>query len=346
MSTFTPLKQVYLSGIDISNYVADFSVIPQQVGEYGQVTINSLQSLTGINQDGFWDSLNPASPFYGVVNLNAFELVVTLEGVTIFSGEIISIVADNQTRTADVIVRDALQQKMEHGCEYASEAPESPALAIANICDLYLIPFDNASFGRANALYSADSVVVSCYLLRPDLTTIEVIQMLCELGCARVWSQEGTLYIDVYRDDRDVSPVVIIQDDVATYRTATLWQAPMVTPIEKEKTTGYAITWVGGETTFGPDSASRKSINGGNDQPIRVQTLQSAIWIGEKWLSYLSAPQKRVEVVTDAQIGRALALLYPIEIEYTRGNWANIIADTVVIDNSDKLVSRIVALTR
>lgn len=336
------MRIVYLSDIDITEYVIEIPDSEQAQGEFGQLLINDIPTMTGLNITSFWDQRYPGSPFYGAATLFDFPIRIEQDGVDVWKGHILSINADNEQGTAIVGLRSTLQATLEKGCIYVSSAPESPSQAIKNICYLYGIPIDTASFGYAEGIYSSDNVEITVLLVRPDMSVLDAIQQIANIGIAQVYSVNGVLYYDVYREHS--APAIYTFDDAEF--GADLWRAPSVNSIEKEAIKGYSISYISGVAEFGTDVEKGKSIQAGGESPIRIETLQAATWVGEQWLSYLNRPQQLVQWECATSLAKSFILGSPIGISYTIGQWDALTVDLCRISPGDRLKSILTGRTR
>lgn len=332
---------VTLANQDITRYVTNIPSFVDSVGLYGQITVNQINSITGINANGFWDAENPASPFYHA-DPKGYQIEITKNGIPIFSGKILSISIAG--RTATVNLQSALTKAFESGCIYLSEEIQTPAEAVRDICLLYEIPIETASFTASNAEYSDNNVWIEVFSPRPDQTVFQVLQAIAEIGVAALSVVKGKLRFDLYR--RRDSPGIVTISDSKHQRDSKLLSIPAVTTIEKDRTVGYSIQTVQGIASLGSEIDQGKTISAGVESIVQIKTLSAGIWIGEKWIEYLNRPQNRVTFTTAAGIGRDLPLLSPIDIEYTGGGWNQFTADAVSIDVSSLVNAVVTAETR
>lgn len=335
-------RQVFLFDNDISDYVITLPNITLQAPNYGQLLISDYPVIVGNNIDGFWDKKNSASPFKGSNDLQGYRVQIKQNGVTVFTGSIQQIQANNDSKTAQITLRSDVQKALEKGIIFASSVQKSPSETVVDICNLYNIPVDSSSFGYSSSIYAVDNVLISALWIDPGVTVLEAIQQIAEIGCARVFLFNDVLYFQVYEEKTSAA----IYEFSESLTQGNLWSNPQVTSIQKEKATGYSITWTGEPVaTFGDDSGQFKSITAGYDSPIRIESLQAAVWIGEKWLSYLNRDQEQITFQTDIEIGSVIPLLSPVSVEYE--GWSDIeTVDIIGIDNGSNLFSVITGETR
>jgi hypothetical protein len=333
------MRQIYLLNNDISQYVITVADIVLNIGDFGQLTINDLTTLQGDNTRRFWDKSNPASPFYGARELSNYEITIYNDDVLVFTGVIQSLQADNDNKTATITLKSYIQLGLEKGLIYASSAATNPAIMIQEICSLYKIDIDGSSFGRASSIYETDLVRTSA-LFKNQGKVLDGIQNICEIGIARVYSQFNKLYIDVY-DPSDSDSVFTLSDksyrDSAVERRqgVTLLGHPNINTVEKEPINGYNIQCVGGvgglAAVFGDSTAQGKSIDGSYNSPVRIMNLQSAVWIGERWVSYFANSQYIINCKTQSRYGKSIQLGFPIGIQYRGSEYS---ADIISLNNS------------
>ena len=332
---------VLLNDEDITQFISGNPLIPQMVGDYGQLTINDLPSMTGINTSFFWDPLNQQSPFYQAQDLTQNRIKLVRNSLTIYDGFIqqINIAAD---RTSEIILRSFLQEALEQGVIYVSDVPETPTDIVERIASLYEIPIDYISFGAANRVYSQNKILFMSFMDLAELSILEAMQNVAEMAMGRVYVQNNLLKYDVYFD-RTAQPVFEITDDPA--KTATMYGTPLVSPMEKEKVSGWSIEWVGGLAQEGTIRQA-KTIQAGPDDPIQIMTLQSAVYLGDLWLQYLNTPQNRVTVAIPAPFGESLSLNNPVRVEQTLTNWSPFVMDLTEIVATDNVQYTVTGIQR
>lgn len=338
-------RKVYLFTTDISKFVMDVDNIVQSAGEYGQLTVNEIPGMTGRNTTGFWDVNNPSSPFYGNTQqqLNNQKITIVLDGVTVFYGGIRNLQSDNLARTCAIELQSALQFTLERGSTYASEAKETPSQAIANICLLYNVPFDSASFAAATATYLDNNIYIEVRDDDPWNTVMDVFQLLIDAGVGRLYSLNGILYYDVY-SVRTIASSYTFSDRHSG--RVTIYSHPTSDYVTKDLVNGYSVETMEGIAPFGAPEEQSKQISGGVDSLVRILDLQSGVWIGDLWLSYLNRPQKRIEFGIPSSIGKSLVLNTAVTLDYTLQNWLPTVIDINTIDNTTRVISKIAGLTR
>lgn len=337
-------RKVYLFTTDVSQYVIDVPNIVQSTGEFGQLTINEIPSFTGNSIAGFWDVNNPVSPFYGAgSDLSGYTITIELDGVNVFVGSVLSIETSNHDGTSTVSLQSSLQKAMERGAIYASPAPETPSEAVAGILNFYLIPYDPGSFAASTAIYDADLVVCEVRAIDPNLKVIDLLQNVLDIGVARLYSLNGVLFYDVYQTQTQAS-LATFSDAVAG--PVTIYSHPISGWVQKDQITGWSIDTVVGTFTTGNTAQQGKSISAGVDAPVRLLDANSAVWIGDAWISYLNQPQKRIEFGIPAAYGKSLPIGSAVTLEYNSMNWDTTILDLIEIENTTRVMSRIVGVTR
>lgn len=342
------MRRVLLFDQDITKYVTAIPAVVYTAGEYGQLVVNDLPNLTGDNRRGFWDTGNQASPFYGATTLNNFPISIENDGVTIFSGRVQQIQADNTTRLANVILKSDVQAKLEKGIVYASSQADTPANLVKEICDLYKIPIDSASFGSSNALYSANLVLVNAFF-QGDTDIQGALQTIAEIGCARIYVINGRIHFDAYQE-KTADPIFNFSDDTFGAAGVLLFSHPATAILEKQPIEGYRVEHMQsgnpaiGDGIRGNENQWGKTISAGVDSPVRIVNQQSAVFIGELWFSYLNRKQVSHTIGIPTRYGKSLGLGMPISYSY-RGR-PPLTIDITQIDNSAKVQSLVTGVTR
>jgi hypothetical protein len=338
---------VSLLGQDVSNLIQGLPALPLASGTFGQLCVSNLPELVAINDSGFWDIQNPASPFYGAPSLSGYTIDVYNGGVLVMAGTIQSIMADYASATATVMIRGSLQAALEQGCEYVSTNGATPSALVSDLLTVYGFAVDPGSFGAAEAIFAADNVSLYARFLDPALSIMDALQMVCELTCSRIYVVNDVFYMDTYTT-LTTDPIVTFQDRRETGQPNTIWSkgGPSTTDLEKEASGGYVVQWAGSpDASFGNTTSARKTISGKNDQPLTITDFDTAVWIGRQWNTYLNRPQQQITFGVPPDYGAQLALGFPVAIDYHR--WAGAVTvDLIGIDNSDPAVTTLTGLTR
>jgi hypothetical protein len=340
------MTNVTLNGDNIDKYVMSVSEIKQSAGEYGQLTSIDLPSLTGENTTEFWDTTNPASPFYGNVQLSKNRIEIIRNGVSVFNGVITAIESDDQNRSANVSLKSDIQRVLEKDIIYASEETATPSQMVSDICSFYNIGINATSFSRSNSIYTQNNIKCSAFY-KGDTTIQNAIQQIAEIGVARAYISNQLMNFDVFRT-RTAAGVFTVSDDPFTTGSITLKSNVTTMNLEKEPKQGYRIEYVNGEgplaATLGNESQQEFTISAGNSNPVRINNLVSAVWIGEKWIEYFNRPQQMFTFGIPAEIGKILNINDPITLIHRDRGLIDL--DIVGINNSKKVVSIVEALSR
>jgi hypothetical protein len=342
------MQQVLLLENDIGDFVSQVPGVELNAGEFGQVVTAPIPSITGNNVTGFWDTQNQASPFFGAMSLDGYQIQIINDGQITFTGSILNINADYESLTANVNLRSDFQTALESGCIYVSPLEgETPSQAAANILTLYDIPVDAGSFAAATSIYSDDNVLIRIQSLLPDQTILGVLQLIADVGVARISLSAGVVRYDVYNPDLDTESLYTFSNDVRNPDGCTILEpSPNTEDLQKDLTQGYTVEWAGTPTAdFGADTARKKTVSGPSDGVLQIMNFQAAVWIGERWLAYLQRPQRRVTVTVPVEIAKQLDVGYPVSIQY--GRWgAPLLIDIVLINASEKVAATIGGVTR
>jgi hypothetical protein len=337
------MRTITLNGNNITSYILTIPNIENQASDYGQIATLAMPNLVGDNRTYFYDINNPASPFYGAIDLSKYSVEIIDNGLVIFQGTIDSLQSDNTTKQANITLKSDIQRILEEGLIYASDATSSdPATMVREICTLYKIPVNSETFNRSASIYNADNVSTTAFF-QGEGTILDGIQQIAEIGCARVYTDNNALSFDVF-STRESDPIATFSDDRIDTSYKPLYSHINPQNIPKEPINGYKVEWVGGfPATFGNSEKQGKTISGTYSNTVRIMTLQAAVWIGEKWLEYFSTPQNLINFRISTKIGRSLRLNYPVQLRY-RG--INTIVDISSIDNSNIVYSEMWGQTR
>lgn len=306
--------QIYLDGVDISRHCIDIDELAYNVGEYGQLFTIDTYNITLDNIRGLFDSDSANSPFYNN-ELTNHKMAVYMNGSLITEGFISQCKPDSEKKTSVITLIPSNINKLDQSCIYASSEEATPSAIVSEICDLYKIPYDQLSFFGSSSVYELDNVYLSVFF-ENECSIREAIQQIAEFACARVYMYRNKLYFDVYREtSTSITPAYIFSDD-STIGIVNLWSTPRSENVNKQSLTGYKIEYIDGTAEYNTDGETNKSLNGDYGNPVRIMSLQSAVWIGEKWLEYLAKPQRRVKIRCASNIGNSLNLGYIVQITY------------------------------
>lgn len=340
-------RTITLLDQDISNLISDTPAVIYDAGEYGQVLFADTPSITGNNSNGIWDNQNPGSFLFGAINYDGFIVDVKVDGVSTIRGSIKSVRADNTSKITEIDVLTPLQKMLQQGCIYTSDdEPETPAVAAFNILDLYKIPCDSNSFSMSNTEYIQDDVYIMVNSLFPDMTVLDVLQNLCEIGLARMYAINGIVFFDAFKINPEPVSIYTFSDRITNSDGITLFTEPKVELVEKEPILGYTINTATGPVQDGPESSDKgKSINGKADDPITIKDKAAGTSIGLRWVNYSQYRQTKITVGVPSRIASVLELGHTVTIDYSGGKWDFVDMTITGIDKSNPLITTLTGVT-
>ncbi len=337
------MRQVLLLGIDITRFVISISEITNSAGDFGQLSINEAPSFEGDNRLGFWDVGNPASPFFGENNLNKFDVEIFNNGQSVFKGFVQNITANNQARISSIVLSSVIQKTLEKGLIFASADTANPAIIASQICSLYKIPIDEISFSKSSGEYGKNLIVFSAFF-KGETSILDGLQMIAELGLARIYNFNNRLHYDFFTI-KSADPIATFSDNSSG--EVRIHSHPETEIIEKDNAEGYSVEWVGDvsgtKATFGIAENEGKTLSAGWGSPVRIMSLQSAVFVGEQWLAYLNKLHRKLLFDIPINFAKTLSLNDPIAINY-RGILTT--GDIISIDSSRRVSATVQILTR
>jgi len=338
-----PALSVFLNDtIDITEYVHSRPVIVDEMPNFGQLMVSGITSLEVVNKWGWADVNNPASPFYGYATLEDFTITIKQDDETIYTGVVDQVIKDGQLGTIEM--EPTLQKVISKKCIFASDEISNPARIFRRICELYKIPYDSNSVNVSESIYELDEVRCSAYLLNPDMDIASVFQSLCDVGIARIYSYRNLFYFEAYQDI-ELIPVFTISS-VPSNPGNYLIQPPVISNLPRDPFVGYEIETTQGNATYQKGTGTMQSINAGNDSEVRINTLQSAVVIGERWIEYAGLSQKQVDFIVPAKtLGRELQLGYPVSV-YDADSQSTIDVEIRYIEQTDTVVTTCQGVSR
>lgn len=341
------IRTITLQGQDISNLISDTPDVIYDCGEYGQVVFADTPSIIGNNSLGIWDNQNPGSFLFGAQSYDGFTMNVNVDGVDTINGTIKAVRANNTTKLAEIDVLTPLQNLLQKGCIYTSDdEPETPAVAAFNILDLYKIPCDSNSFSLSNAEYIRDDVYIMVNSLFPDMTCLDVLQLICEISLARMYSINGIVFFDAFMIDLEPVSIYTFSDRITNSDGITIYSEPLVELVEKEPLTGYTVMTATGPVQDGPEDNNKgKSISGKADDPITIKDEAAGTSIGLRWVNYSQHGQTRITVGVPNRIASVLQLGQTVTIDYSQGKWSPVDIIITGIDKSNPVMTMLKGVT-
>lgn len=309
---------------DVSQYIVgnSFELIRAK-SEPGQVLINAMPSLQGIDIDGFFNPLNPASIFYGVNDLSIYPVKIYQYDVLIFDG-FLQKIERNADRTVSLSLQTELQKTLDRNIIYNSgDTPVTPVDIFIEVCELYNIDYDTVSCNMSRAVYQLNGVQVTASILEPTVTLLAFFEQLSQIGIASIYSIGNKLYYDI-QETAEQLPVLTLSNG---YEQSSYYilSPPIITSLQKQFIAGYAVTYYDPllsktdlTQSFG-DQQNAFALSGGLNDPITIRSLQSAVWLGEQWLEYLTLTENLITMDIRTPIARELKIGYPIRLDMQDG---------------------------
>jgi hypothetical protein len=312
--------EIFLDDIDITKYCINTDELKYSVGEYGQLFSIDTYKIKFNNISGIFDPNSPNSPFFNN-ELSNHKIVVYTNDLVTCEGFVYSCQANEENNASELTLTPSNSLKLDMGCTYSSdEITLTPSAVIAEICELYNIPYDSASFAGSSSVYELDQVYVSAFF-KNESSIREAIQQIAEIGCARVYMYKNKMYYRVYQEiDPDTEPIIEFNGN-SENGIVDLWSVPQAVNLNKQKITGYEIKYVDVDdkdavTTFNSEGEVNKTIDGSYGSSVRIIGLQSAEWIGNKWIEFLSKSQINIIFRCSQRFGAQLDLYQLIQINY------------------------------
>jgi hypothetical protein len=317
---------VYIEDQDIYPYVVGNSFsVEQNRAQFGQVLINSVPSITGIDIDDFWNPLNPASIFYGVSDLTTISVRIENDDTVVFDGFIES-VTSNGDQTVTVDLQSSLQRALQTNIIYSTAGQNlDPAQIFIEICELYSINYDPVSALNSSAVYQLNEVLCSSVVGSPTTKVTEYLDQLAMIGVAAIYAVGNVLYFEVFQDETIDYPVYTLlnSSDQSEYFILT---NPIIASVQKEIPQGYAVTYYSpglptqeATATYG-DEQNSFAVEGGEGAIVRIASLQAATWIGLAYLAYLARPDSQVTLNISTVLASELQVGWQMELDMQEGD--------------------------
>lgn len=346
------MTRVYLAGDDITERVGPVPFVVESAAPPGQLVVNDISELVGLNYGGFWSQLDAASPFRMVPGIEGIPVRIDRDGGTIYDGGIYQIDVPSPGTTAVVRLRSAVQAAIEGHPLFASRRDDedavlrrdTPASVARELAATLGLTINEDSFSRAHGIYDSNALYVSCFSTG-QATGADLLQQLATVGIASLYVVNGVLYWMVYEIPTS-EPVVTFTDrpitDVSTW--------PIIGPyvgisaVQTDRNLGWVVEWVGGTASNGESDSARR-VSAGPDALVRVESLNGATWIGETWQAVALARQLRLELMIPPVVGRDLHPGYPVLVDFAA--WGEpVIMDVLSVDRTNLAGTLIAGFTR
>lgn len=313
--------QIYLNDQNISDFIIGNSFsISQNKSEPGQVLINSIPGIQGIDTSGFWNPLNPVSIFYGVNDFTLYTIKIISDSSVVFEGFIQNITRNSgDSGIVDIELQSEIQRLLETNIIYTSGGDMNPSKIFAEVCDLYKIKYDPVSQGRSNYKYELDEIKCSVSILKPEISILEFFDQLSQVGIASIFSIGNVLYFNVY-ENNSISEILYELNDTSFSDAYFILTEPTISNVKKDIPSGYSIKY---KTSTPPnfentleygDQKNSFSIDGGSASTIKISNLQSATWTGENWMRYLNRTDSQISFDISSNLASELHVDYTLKL--------------------------------
>ena len=336
-------RTVLISGYDMTKFIVNIPSITQEKSDYGQLAISESITLTGDNSTGIWYVDNMYSFFFSK-DVSTMDIKIYNRDILEYDGTINTINTNRQT--AEITCKTDLYKAMNTRAYYISEN-DTPAQICKDILEYYGYTCDSASFQKSidvHAYYGVYCIVQYAYGLESSITLLDLLQSLADIGIARLYIVNGVFYYEAY-DYADVPDVSIYIEDkhIATDVETSNY--------ENNRIDKYSITYYNGandETVTGgtgSETSSTKNLDYGINNPIRITSLASAVYIGERYLELSRKNKNSVSIGIFKEIASPLSLKSTIAITNQNMGWIDRQIEILSIDNSNTLYTAITGVT-
>ncbi len=318
------MKVLIGEDIDITNDIINPQSIEivKQVSDYGQAIVTPAITLTLSDKDNRYNSRYGSGMFYNYPDYSEFKVSILGDSGSIglstmlYRGQIQEVNSDTGNQTT-ITINSELQKQLEPRFIYVSEAQMNPAEILRELCIQRGIEYDVNSINVSSNIYDNNAVVCSAKVLKPDTSILSFLQALAQIGIARIYTIDNKIAMNVY--DKTAVPVPVITFDTSVHSGSNpLLSKVVYETIHKDPPQGYNVQWVGGVTEYTTESKFSdkfiQQISGGNDALVRIESLQSAVWIGETWHHFLNKESAVLTGDIAREYGVQIDLGYPIQI--------------------------------
>ena len=312
----------YIGGYDFTKYLKSMPSLIETKPSIGQALSVPTITLDFNNEDEMLSPDEPNSFFYGRDYVDMEILIKNDQNNAIWKGKI-SKISFNYGSVQ--IFGDSDYQKKSQDIVIFINNNKSPAQQAKELLDLYNIEIDDTSFNLSDSLQLSDEILCSALILPSDqMTLLNVLQSLCDIGIMTIYSENGIVKCQYYKSQNlgieipldQVMNIIAFEDQ------------------EYNPYVGYSVNTPLGDITYNSDNGNNiKSINASTN--IVVDNVFSAMAIGQAWIDFSSIKKRKVKVDINKELANILSLSNAITINNEKYNISS-------IDRGDMLYTSIV----
>lgn len=296
------VKVILDKGIDITEYLTEYPTIPFGRSNYGDFPSLGNISIDLDNTNQLFNPQNDKSFFYGNNWQGWDSKIYEVSGEDlIWEGVLSNLSISNNMKKTSLSMLNRFTLYLDKIIPYYSEDLKSPAEIAKNICILYGIPYDNASFTRSANIQELNGVIISANInFENNLNLYDGLKMLADVGVARLYIWKNKLYYDTYDQDYSNS-LIYVPNNV-------IWKIDPLQTLDRNPLTSYSIVTESGVAITGgveTDEGNLKTLDLSYNNPFSTASLTGANYIGN---TYMEISQKTIYQV-DIQMKRGYALI-------------------------------------
>ena len=325
------MKKVFMLGYDITQFIIEISSIPISKADIGQLSISENIKIKADNKSNFWNIKSKYSPLYSK-HLENIKIEIYDDEKLIVNANILDISINNDY--ADVTLKNEINTIMDTICIYISEIV-SPAEITEKLLIHYGFKCDNASFSMSKKIHEYNGVKVCITLngVNTDMSVLNVIQQLANIGVARIYFCNNKFYYEAYNNiSENMSEIYIEKKNII--------KTIEIKSINNKEYDKYQIVTVSGTYTGGNTNSINpiKTLDYSISNPIKIYS--GAHYIGESYLNISKNNKYNISFAVSKNIGNIISLNTKIRIINNKSDSLNSI-EIMNIDNSNKLYTQI-----
>jgi hypothetical protein len=271
-------RQVLLNSIDITRYTISIGKIEERLHLPGEIANTPIGKVvvSGVNSSFDWlSTIN-----FSDTNLRP-SIKIIESGTLTFDGYVDSFTSNLDSHTLELSIVNKLFYLMNNVLTYESAYNMSPAQVLQEIFQLYNIPYDHSNFSMWAGFYETMSDPFEIYVSSLSTRTMsEVVEDVCNVGCASLYFSEGKFGMYVYYNELErISIGDILRKDI--------YAAVSVTQPRREVTQGVSVAYVDGVYSEGNfDNVAQ--ITADLSSEVQILNLQTAVLCTSRWLNYMN----------------------------------------------------------
>ena len=326
-------RYFYIAGYDISKYVLSYSNIAseQSKPEWGELPALQRTEFTMINTTGAFSSFNPLSIFSNQKYTDMRVLIkLKMGGVEYieYDGFIEDAIENYGDGTTKVVGISPFIKALDSPCLTATGSA-TPSELSRQLFALFNIPYDNTSYGAANAYHSG---LITCIfdpnLFDSNITLLETQKQLATAGFGRIYSYNGKMFYEV---NQTIIPTISYN-----LTDKDIMGSPSINAQEREKKY-YNVKYIDGDVNSAGFIAgvATQGLDFGPNSSVKITSLTGAQACADAWERISKINQRQIVFPVKHSVGICFELGTFLTLTWAKGGFFNTILEVIGINRTD-----------